>query len=153
MLGGKYNQNTNYENNLNKNTLNKNAFNTNHFTETIDDKDIGPNDPISQNSIFISQSELSKNQNISGKVTLTNILETIPEGYFNKPKKGWRKLKQTEWRWRFLMLPSKKLTVEISYMLYNDNNRIYFNKYGDWVHRIVDPIYDSFVIGEYYWYA
>jgi hypothetical protein len=107
------------------------------------------------NSIFISQRELDNN-NISGKITCTNILETIPDEsitYALDPDK-WKTLYKTEWRWRFLQLPKDRLIVEISYLNSDgDNKRIYFNKSGNWVNRIIDPIYDNYVVKQYFYYS
>lgn len=111
------------------------------------------NTNISNNSIFISQTELNKNQNISGKISLTNILDSIPEGSVETRRKGWRKDKQNEWRWRFLKLPERNLTVEISKLKYNKDTRLYLNNKGKWVKRDISPLYDIFVDREYYYYT
>lgn len=109
------------------------------------------------NSIFISQSEAGKDSDISGKVTYTSIFESIPENKLEKPLANWNKKYKTEWRWRFLRINFAQMkdryVVEISYIKYNSNKRIYFNRYGEWVERVIDPIYDKFVEQEYFVYA
>lgn len=106
---------------------------------------------IDTNSIFISQQ--SFNRNIDGKITYTNIMETIPENSSEFPLENWRELNKTEWRWRFLKFPDKKIKVEISYLKPNSKNRVYFNKYGQWVKKDISKEYDKYVIKSYYYYA
>ena len=109
------------------------------------------------NSIFITQSEINKMNGTYGKITYTNILDTIPENSVEFPLKEWKHKHKTEWRWRFLKLPDDRLIVEISYVTTdidnNFKNRVYFNKKGNWVHREVDPIYDNYVVKQYYYYS
>jgi len=97
-----------------------------------------------------------KNKDISGKITYTNIMESIPENYLEQPIINWKQKYKTEWRWRILKFSTeneeKKYVVEISYMKYNSNKRIYFNRFGEWVERTIDPIFDQFVIKQYYVY-
>lgn len=108
------------------------------------------------NSIFVSQNELNKDNNISGKVTYTNILELIPEDKLEVPIKNWQFQYKTEWRWRFLKIneDSKiRHVVEISCTKYNSPKRVYINKFGEWVERDVDAGYDKFVDKEYFSYT
>ncbi len=107
----------------------------------------------STNSIFISQSEMNHYNGVAEKISYTNVLETIPEGSFPHRVLNWRKMKKIEWRWRFLELPNGKFTVEISRLSYDEDKRLYFNKYGRWVYRDVDPIYDQYVKKECYCYS
>lgn len=102
------------------------------------------------NSIFISHSEGS--QDISGKITLTNILNLIPENSTKDQIINWKKSYKTEWRWRFLGLNPERKVVEISF-INSDNKRVYFNRYGNWVERNIDPEYDKFVIDQYFYYT
>ena len=107
------------------------------------------------NIIFISQSSGSS-KDISGKITFTNIMNVIPKDNYDKPQDNWRKHNKTEWRWRFLEIPSEKnirKVIEISYMKPDSNKRIYFNRYGDWVERDIDPIFDQFVTKQHYYYT
>lgn len=106
--------------------------------------------------IFIKA--VNKKYNLSGKITATNVLETIPVNCLTEQsKQDWRKLGQTEWRWRFLTIgdTKKKSTVEISYLKYDakPDERVYFNNEGKWVVRNVDPIYDQFVTKTLYYYS
>ena len=107
-------------------------------------------------NVFVTQSEMDTD--ISGKLTYTCILDSIPENKLDKPITDWQKTYKTEWRWRFLELyyefgdtTRKKTVVEISKQ--TGNKRLYMNRYGDWVERTVDPVFDKFVIQEYYVYT
>lgn len=101
------------------------------------------------NSIFITQDELKKD--INGKITLTNIMEIIPKESIKTQLNNWESKYNTEWRWRFLKFPNDRLTVEISFV--KDGNRIYFNKYGQWVERFISPELDKYVTDIYYYYT
>lgn len=106
---------------------------------------------MDETSIFLPQ---TSDNNISGKITYTNIMETIPSDKLESSKEGWNQLHKTEWRWRFIKLPpSNKLTVEISYINHDSDKRIYFNKHGDWVERKIPQAFDSYVVKEYYYYS
>lgn len=100
-------------------------------------------------SIFISQSQLP--QDISGKITQTSILETIPKGSHPEPLPNWQDNHKTEWRWRFLELGERHV-VEISYQKAGEK-RFYYNRYGDWVNREIDKRYDQFVTSKYHFYT
>lgn len=102
-------------------------------------------------SIFIKPDEIN-NDNISGKITYTNILEIIPKTSTPHPLANWKNLKKIEWRWRFLKF-NERFIVEISYQKYNDEKRTYFNQKGQWVQRSIDPSYDNYVIKEFYYYT
>jgi len=108
---------------------------------------------IYMSSIFLSQND---SNDISGKITYTDILESIPENKLEERLDGWEKLYETEWRWRFLEIPNQGTTrnvIEISYLRKKSNKRIYFNKYGEWVKRDVDPIFDQYIKKVYYVYT
>ncbi len=105
------------------------------------------------NNIFISQNE-STNNDISGKLTYTSIFESIPENKLETPIKNWNNKYKTEWRWRFLRIIYQNIeryVVEISYT--NNNKRLYFNRFGEWVEREVNSFYDQFVEKTYYVYS
>jgi hypothetical protein len=106
---------------------------------------------VNPNSIFVSQNEVY-GDHINGKITFTNVVETIPECSSESPLPGWKKTKNIEWRWRFLDLPDGRHTVEISFLKTDGKSRIYFNKDGQWVSRFVHPIYDKYVTKEFYYY-
>jgi hypothetical protein len=110
---------------------------------------------MDQNSIFISQNENSKDSDLSGKITYTSFLETIPHDKRENPLLNWKNKYKTEWRWRFLLLKGDKNrdVIEISYIKNNSDKRIYINKYGVWVERVVDPIFDQFVKQQYFYYT
>lgn len=125
---------------------------------------------MDSNSIFISN---TSSNDISGKITLTNVLNVIPPDSLEKPIDNWKLKYKTEWRWRILELISENISdndrekqsdmkskknktrrvVEISYIKYDSNKRIYFNRYGEWVERNIDPIYDKFVTKQYFYYT
>lgn len=107
---------------------------------------------VDPNSIFVTQEEASSND-IAGRITYTNIVDTIPENSSESPLPGWKQNKKMEWRWRFLDLPDGRHTVEISFMKSDSDSRIYFNKTGQWVKRFVHPAYDKFVTKEFYYYC
>ena len=108
---------------------------------------------MNTDNIFVTQEELSKNTDLSGKVSYTNILDTIPNNCEKKPLLDWQKNWKTEWRWRFLKFENDRIIVEISYLLCNKNKRIYFNKKAEWIETYIDPVYDEYVIDEYYYYS
>lgn len=110
-------------------------------------------------NIFMSNEECN-NSDISGKLTYTSILESIPENKLSEPLNNWESKYRTEWRWRFLKINYQhtktmniveRYVVEISYMK-RDHKRYYFNRFGEWVERYVDPFYDQFIEKVYYVY-
>jgi len=104
-------------------------------------------------NIFIKQDEInSNNTDISGKVTYTNIMSTIPQGYKLEPINNWQENYSTEWRWRFLQLTKNKMSVEISKINRKNEDRVYLNRYKKWVNRDVPKEYDSYVIKTCYYY-
>lgn len=105
-------------------------------------------------NIFITQDEIDKQCNcISGKITKTNVLDSIPDDSYKLPLDNWKQEKKIEWRWRFFDFQTGALTVEISYLPYNSNKRIYWNKYGKWVPENVPLIIDKYVVKEFYHYC
>lgn len=106
---------------------------------------------MNRDSIFITQDSISNN--ISGRITYTNIIETIPKNHYREPQENLLKTSAMEYRWRFLILPTDKFIVEISKYNIKLDQRLYFNKNGKWIERVVDPIYDQFVVEEYYAYC
>lgn len=102
-------------------------------------------------SIFITNSET--NLDISGRVTATCILNTIPPQATNEKLENWENTKETEWRWRFLEFNDKN-SVEISYTKAGkDTERHYYNRYNEWVTREVPKEYDEYVIKVFYYYT
>jgi len=92
------------------------------------------------------------NDDINGKLTYTNIIDSIPKNYYKKPIENWEQDNKTEWRWRFLKYNNKK-TIEISYLKPYSNKRMFFNKMGTWTNCEVSRIYDDCVFKECYYYA
>lgn len=106
-------------------------------------------------NVFVPQkkSDMEPNSDdISGKITYTNIIESLPETHRIEPMDNWREQGLTEWRWRFLDIEGRKV-VEISGLRPNENQRLYFNKHCQWIKRDVDPVFDKYVKEVYYCYA
>lgn len=107
-------------------------------------------------NIFMTQTEIN-DDDIAGKLTYTNIYKSIPQDRTTIPIPKWEITYNTEWRWRFLKIKMEKNIVkdviEISYIKKGSNDRMYFNRYGQWVKRDIDLIFDQFVIEEYYAYS
>lgn len=99
-------------------------------------------------SIFLKRSELPKDEH---KLCRDSVHSSIPENSLSSPDLEMGKIK-TEWRWRFLKLHNKEI-VEISYKKSLDTKRTFMNKFGDWVQRDVDKMYDTYVIKELYDYT
>ncbi|GAG94663.1 unnamed protein product [marine sediment metagenome] len=80
---------------------------------------------MGENNIFVQQNT-DFDTDISGKITYTSIIESIPETSVKEPISDWKKKYKKEWRWRFIKL-NKRLVVEISYIDNDSNERMYFN--------------------------
>ena len=81
------------------------------------------------------------------------ILKTIPENSYSVPQPD--KQNKVETRWRFLNIPStknNKFVTEISKKTEN-TERLYLNKYKKWVPYFVDPIFDQYVVKQYFYYS
>lgn len=106
---------------------------------------------INTNSIFITKSELDSTSDISGKITYTSVMEIIPHDSTSNPLVNWEEKGKIEWRWRFLKFNNKTM-VEISYKKPFED-RLYFNKNGQWVERDIPDIYDQCVVKSFYYYT
>lgn len=100
---------------------------------------------IMDNNIFL-QSNTS--QTIP---TYTEIMESIPKGYSTTKSTTWRKEKKVEWRWRFFMVDNTKY-VEISYLNYDEDIRIFCNRSGNWIAQ-EDPDFKEDLREVYYYYS
>jgi hypothetical protein len=90
--------------------------------------------------------------NISGKLTYTNVMEIIPDNYVTKQIENWKNEYDSEWRWRFLKFNGRSV-VEVSYVN-KDNVRMFCDKYGNWISNvIIDKKYDDYVVEAYYVYV
>lgn len=89
--------------------------------------------------------------NINHKVTYTNIMETIPPNHTTTPIVNWESMYNAEWSWRFLKIGDRYVT-EISHKQKNEDRK-YFNKFGEWVAIVNDPMYDKYVTEQYYVYT
>ena len=106
----------------------------------------------SQNSLT---QQIDDNKEISGKLTYTTIVESIPENKLEKPIKDWEKIYATEWRWRF-MKDKERHIVEISQKSNKaGSDRLYFNKYGQWAKEnfLNNDNLNNFIVKEYYVYT
>ena len=105
---------------------------------------------MNNNSIFIPKSEMHDDNN---KITYTDVMEAIPKNSLKISLNNWQSDYQTEWRWRFLKFNDDKKVIEISYINNKSNKRIYYNQLGKWVERYLDPIFNQYVIEQYYYYT
>lgn len=109
-----------------------------------------------QSSVFMTHTEISTDD-MAGKITYTNVYKSIPANRTPIPVSDWQNKYDTEWRWRFLKIKMEndtiKNVIEISYIKKDSNDRMYFNRYGKWVQRNIDPIFNQFVVEEYYVYS
>jgi hypothetical protein len=102
-----------------------------------------------KNSVFLKQSEIPS---IEHKLSHNLLLESIPPDTFPEEQVDLVGNK-IEWRWRFLDIYGKKL-VEISYLpLKGCGDRKYIDRFGKWVDRNIDPIYDRYVVKKHYYYS
>lgn len=92
---------------------------------------------------------------MDGKLTYTDIRDNIPEGSMNKQmEEGWEIGFNTEWRWRFLKFENERHVIEMSYLKKGNKNRVFCDKYGNWVNNVeVNNGYDSYVVEVYYLYT
>lgn len=100
--------------------------------------------------IFITKSD-KEDDDMSGRLTVTSVLNTIPKEAVIERIDNWKSNKNTEWRWRFLEFGDRHI-VEISYETNNSSDRLYFNKFGEWVQREIPSEYDKYVIKTFYYY-
>ena len=104
-------------------------------------------DYMSSNSVFM------KKVPEDFKIEYEAILETIPPGSHKEPQPD--KEHMVETRWRFLHIPQKetvKRVVEISRKKYGEH-REYWNKRLKWEVSTVDPVFDQYVVEQYYYYT
>jgi hypothetical protein len=146
--------NTNKNKNENKNGTTQYDINS-IITNTVN--------PIIDNSIFMTTNSVNTNTNnsvfmttnsedISGKITYTSILETVPENRRETSLDNWKSKGKTEWRWRFLEFENRS-TVEISFMKSISDQRNYFTKQGSWIIRDVPKEYDDYVVKQFFYYS
>lgn len=102
------------------------------------------------NNIFLTYSSADK----SNKVTYTSLIQSIPNSKMEKPIKNWKDIYTIEFRWRF-MKDSERHIVEISKLNKNnkEKDRLYYNKFGEWVKRDIPEDINKFVVKEYYVYT
>lgn len=98
-------------------------------------------------NIFVTKSECKKNNIVLSKF---EVMNSIPTDALNKSETESKKI---EWRWRLIKLPHKKNEIiEISYKK-PDDQRMFINKSGKWVHREIDDSFNQFITKEYYLYS
>ena len=93
-------------------------------------------------------------EDISGKMTYTNIMEIIPDNYVTKQIVNWSNIYKTEWRWKFLKFNGRHV-IELSYVNSDNINERYFcDRYGQWVTNVeIDQTYDQYIVEIYYVYT
>ena len=87
------------------------------------------------------------------KIEYESIIKTIPENSYEEPQED--KKNKIETRWRFLEIrntPTIKTVVEIS-KCKPGFEREYLNKNMKWIPASVDPIFDQYVVKQYYYYS
>jgi hypothetical protein len=103
------------------------------------------------NSIFTAP-DAQSTDDISGKLTYTNVMEIIPENYVTKPCDNWTTKYDTEWRWRFLKFDGR-FVMEVSY-INKTGKRFFCDKFGQWIDNIItESKYDKYVTETYYVYT
>ena len=106
-------------------------------------------------NIFLPQSsdKINNNDGLSGKITYTSVIESIPENRLENPIINWENKNEIEieWRWRFLKDKDRHV-VEIS-KRNKGEERLFFNKHGQWVSQNIGKSCDKFVTKEYYVYT
>ncbi|AYV76889.1 MAG: hypothetical protein Barrevirus3_9 [Barrevirus sp.] len=109
---------------------------------------------MENHNIFLSQSGSNSDKtDISGKITYTSVIESIPENKVEKPIKDWTKYYTVEYRWRF-MKDGERRIVEISKKKKGEP-RLYFNRFGEWttLDKDIDEVCNKFVIQQYFVYT
>lgn len=112
-------------------------------------------------NVFAKKSERKVNYE---KVDIEAVRETIPKGSY-KDRQLLLIDHMVESRWRFLHIPvtidpsdtyDKKIVmrkmVEISKKAPNEE-RMYLNKNMNWIEMKIDPIFDNFVVEQYFYYT
>lgn len=84
------------------------------------------------------------------QLAMSNIKDMIPENHFNKPQKNCEHM--VESRWRIIDIPKHGKLIEISQKKPNEPRK-YLNNKLTWVVDNVDPIFDNYVVQEYYVYT
>ena len=108
------------------------------------------------NNIFAKKSERKV---CYDKVDIEAVKETIPKNNYKEPQHLLVD-HMVESRWRFLHIPVTvegkqpfiKKMVEISKKTPSEK-RVYLNKNMNWIETDIDPIYDNFVVEQYYVYT
>jgi hypothetical protein len=111
----------------------------------------------SESSIFIKQSDIAKEEH---KLNYKDLLESIPEDRYEQEQLD-LKSNHLEWRWRIMEINDKKM-VEISILIpetidesgnFVPPSRKYIDKYGKWVNREIDKLFDQYVTKQYFYYT
>lgn len=128
---------------------------SNIFIKHTENPNKNPIMNLNENSNHNSESsenyEDSEYVNINLSVSKKDILMNIPHDAVTIPNQNLKD--KIEWRWRIFKFPHKNNEViEISFKKASEN-RLYINKFGDWVESNVDPIYDNFVVRCFYHYT
>ena len=70
----------------------------------------------------------------------------------NIKKNNWRKEQFIEWRWRLFLYNDFKY-IEVSYLKYDEDNRIFLNNKGDWVMKEIEPDFKDNLLEIKYYYC
>lgn len=98
--------------------------------------------------------ELNK-KNVNNVTTIDNYIErlNIPPDNVMIPDLQKRKKCSKEWRWRIINVDNKTY-AEISYFEQKTKKRFYMSgKTSSWEEQMIDPMYDTYVDKEYYYYT
>jgi hypothetical protein len=103
----------------------------------------------------IDSDEMNSDKKLNTEEIILNKLEvvnTIPKNCLKQKNLELAKTK-IEWRWRIFKIPehSTNELVEITKKTPNEE-RLYINKYGDWINYKMDDNFNKYVVNEYYVY-
>ncbi len=104
--------------------------------------------------IFIKKSEINESDEKITSIPLTrcDVINSIPKNFVKEVNQNLSK-NNTEWRWRIFRFPDRKNeVVEISFQKPGEK-RMFINRTGEWVHRVIGQEFDKFVVDEYYVYS
>lgn len=112
---------------------------------------------MDNSNIFIKHKDIEREEH---KLVLKDLIESIPEDRYTEQQTDLKK-DHLEWRWRIFMYNDKKIveisintpeTIDASGNVVN-SARKFIDKYGKWVQRDVDELFDKYVIEQYYYYT
>ncbi|AYV81679.1 MAG: hypothetical protein Harvfovirus51_11 [Harvfovirus sp.] len=98
------------------------------------------------NSVFMKK-------NIKGKIGYNAVIQTIPKESYIVAQPD--KKDKIEIRWRFIHIPIQGKIHKVVEISKNSpfSVREYLNKNSEWVKTEIDPIYDQFVVRQFFYYT